>query len=57
MSLQLDRVEQKLESISNKLDSHLERITRTEVKVDGFIKLGVLLAGALISSVVRLYIK
>ena len=53
---QLDRMEKKLEAMDTKLDSHLERITRMEVKVNGFITIGTLVLGAVITSIVKLYI-
>ena len=52
---QTDRIEKKIDSMSGKLDSYSERITRLEVKVDGFIKIGTVILTAIITALIRLY--
>ncbi|MCH7817287.1 MAG: hypothetical protein IIC60_12030 [Proteobacteria bacterium] len=53
---QLDRMEKKLEAMDAKLDGHLERIARMEVKINGFITIGTIVLGAIITSIIKLYI-
>ncbi len=50
---QLTRIEDKLIVIDKKLDNYQERISKTEVKADGSIKIGLALFTGIIMDLVR----
>jgi hypothetical protein len=53
MTTQLDSIEKKLDKIDTKLDNHLERIAKVEVKTDGSIKIGLAVFTGIIMDLIR----
>ncbi len=53
MTDQLDSIEKKLDKIDTKLDNHLERLAKVEVKSDGSIKIGLAIFTGIIMDLVR----
>jgi hypothetical protein len=53
MSDQLTRIESKLDKVDAKLDNHLERIAKVEVKADGSIKIGLAIFTGIIMDLIR----
>ncbi len=53
MTNQLDRIEDKLTRVDEKLDDHLERIAKVEVKADGSIKVGLLIITGILFETIR----
>ena len=53
---QHDRMEHRLESIDNKMDDFIGRVIKLEVKMNGFITIGTLILGAVVTAVIKLYI-
>jgi len=53
MSDQLNRIEDILKSMDTKLDNHLERIAKVEIKADGSIKIGLAIFTGIIMDLVR----
>ena len=50
---QLDRIEDSIILMDKKLDNHLERIAKVEIKADGSIKVGLVLVTGIIAEIIR----
>ena len=51
-----DRMIKQLDNIESKMDDFIGRVIRLEVKMNGFITIGTLILGAVVTAVIRLYI-